>query len=475
MKKTKDSPNVIFILIDALRPKNLGCYGYKRETSPNIDFLAKNGVLFENAFSTNNATEKVFVSITAGRHILLKDSRDFILNKEEIKSFLEARGKFLGEILKDNGYKTYCLKEIYGWQKKGFDFFYSAGESAESKGRGFWNSLQKNQKFRDFSRTIAHHFPKKISDEIKARYGRTNGKEATEDAIKIIKNSAEKKEKFFMLVYYNDTHIPYNPKEATGKFRAEEKSKNFFEEIKDRGYNPMLVDFWKGAFSRDSSIADIIARYDSAILYDDCLIGKIIDELKKTNLLKNTLLFIFSDHGESLYEHGIYFDHHGLYDSCMRIPLIISGKGFPKKKKIKSFVQHEDFVPTVLDMAGIPYDSLDFDGKSLLPVLRKKQKTRDSIFMEEGDKSKKRAIRTEKYKYIDASSEEDAFCKYCNKIHGGVIELYDLKKDPLEKENLAEKKRTILASLKKRMEERIKLYKKINEQRRIKNKISGIV
>ena len=474
MDKKEDSPNIIFILVDALRPKNLSCYGYKRKTSPNIDNLAKEGVLFENSFSTNNATEKVFVSITAGRHILLKDSRDFVLNKDEIQSFFETSGKFIGEILKNNGYKTYCLKEIYGWQKKGFDFFYSVGLT-ESPGKGFWKYLQKKQRFRDFSRTLVHYFPKKISDIIKAKYGRTNGKETTRDAIRIINSSAEKKEKFFMFVYYNDTHIPYNPKDFTNKFKAEEKSTNFFDEIKGKGHNPMLVNFWKGAFSKHSSIGDVIARYDSAISYDDYLIGKVVDELKKTNLLKNTILFIFSDHGESLYEHGIYFDHHGLYDPCMRIPLVISGKGIPEGKKINGFVQHEDFVPTVLDLLKIPYNSLDFDGKSLIPLLKDKTKIRDSIFMEEGDKSKKKALRTEKYKYIEAGSKEDAFCKYCNKIHGGVVELYDLKKDPAEEKNIAEEKRTILASMKKKMDDEIRKYKRINEQRRIKTRISKIV
>jgi len=146
----------------------------------------------------------------------------------------------------------------------------------------------KKQRFRDFSRTLVHYFPKKISDIIKAKYGRTNGKETTRDAIRIINSSAEKKEKFFMFVYYNDTHIPYNPKDFTNKFKAEEKSTNFFDEIKGKGHNPILVNFWKGAFSKHSSIGDVIARYDSAISYDDYLIGKVVDELKKTN--KNYLI-----------------------------------------------------------------------------------------------------------------------------------------------------------------------------------------
>ncbi len=464
MTKEDQKPNIIFIMIDALNPLHLGCYGYRRGTSPNIDLLARDGMLFANALSSNNATEKSFISILSGRQVLIKDSRDPLVSGDELKSFFDSGGVFLQEILKKEGYKTYCLRELQNWQKKGFDFSYSVGDNI----RGGIGGTIRNKWLKNWLKKAAHYLPKDISEKIKVQYGRAKSEEFTEKAIEIIKNSQKNKEKFFMFVYYDDTHIPYNPRQFTGKFRVEDRGRNFFSEISDKNYNPKLVEYWKNAFNKDDCIGDIIANYDSTVFYEDFLIGKIIEELKKTGAIESTIIFIFSDHGESMDKHGIYFDHHELYDSSMRIPLIISGKNIPRSKKIDSLVQHKDFMPTVLDITGRKYNAADFDGKSIVPLLRKGRKIRDFVFMEEGDKSKKRAIRTLNYKYIEAKSEEDAFCKYCNKIHGGVIELYDLKKDPGETENIADDNGEIIAKMKEEIDSFLKSQKQNDEKRRIR-------
>lgn len=456
--------NILFIWIDALRPSNLSCYGYGRNTSPNIDFLAKNGSLFLNAFSTNNATEKAFLSIFGGRHMLLK-SKGVFFGKKEINDFSNSGGLFLPELLKKEGYKTYCMKDLLDWQKKGFDFYYE--HDNETK-RNFINSLKGNYKLRNFFRKVVHYFPKKLSNKVKAKQGRTISEKVTNDAIDIIKKSKNQKENYFMLLYYNDTHIPYNPKEFTGKFKPTKKSENFFSTISKKNFSKDLVEFWKGAFSKDSTFEDIIARYDDSIYSSDNHVGRILEELKKTDSLKDTTIFLFSDHGESLTEHEIYFDHHGLYDECMKIPLIILGEGIPKGKKIKSFAKHEDFFPTILDLIGKKYPEDSFDGISLMPLLKKDKEKRDFIFMEESDKSKKMAIRTKKHKFIKSNSNKDAFCRYCNKIHGGEVELYDLDKDPGEKINLVKKDMKIIELLNELLENHVKKHKKKDEKRRLK-------
>jgi len=470
-----NKPNIIFFVMDALRLKNLSYTGYFRKTSPNIDKLAEGGVFFERFFSSNNSTEKSFIATLSGRHILLGDKKNLLLTNNEIKSFFDSGGNFLQQILKKNGYTTYCLKDLYSWQKIGFDYFYSMG-AVKGEEKGIWNSIQKNQKVRKLVRDIVHDFfPRKIADKIRARYGRTTSLRATNKAIEIIKNSKKTGKKFFMWVDYNDTHIPYNPKEFTGKFKAQEKNEKFFKIISKEKYNPEMVCFWRGAFNRGDTINDIIARYDSAIAYDDFLISKILDSLKEEGVMENTIILFFTDHGENLAEHELYWDHHGLYDVDIHVPLIIYGKGFPKAKRIKEFVQHEDITPTILDFLKINYDPTSFDGKSFLPLISgNEKKIRDYIFSEEGDKVKKQAIRTENYKYITAKSKEDAFCTYCNKIHGGLSELYNLNEDPDEKNNIARKKRKVLFSMKKILENEVKNLKVAKEKRRIRKTLSKI-
>ena len=106
----------------------------------------------------------------------------------------------------------------------------------------------------------------------------------------------------------------------------------------------------KSVFKYDETIEGIIAKYDTAIFYDDSLIGRIIDTLKEENLLDNTIIFIFADHGVSLGEHNIYFTSGGIYDVSLKIPLLIFGKEIPKDKKIGALTQLIDLAPTVLDL-----------------------------------------------------------------------------------------------------------------------------
>ena len=110
-------PNIIFLSIDGLRPGNLSCYGYKRKTSPNIDSYASQGVLFENFFSSCSVTYKAFSLILGGRYILAQDFGNYP-SKREMDSFFKSGGVPLQQILQKQGYKTYFLEKLFGWQKK---------------------------------------------------------------------------------------------------------------------------------------------------------------------------------------------------------------------------------------------------------------------------------------------------------------------------------------------------------------------
>jgi len=280
--------------------------------------------------------------------------------------------------------------------------------------------------------------------KIKNKLKEPSYERSTKEAIKIIREN-KGKNPFFMWIDYDDTHMPYNPN-------------NFSERFKD----------YKGR------VGKIISKYDGAIFYDDSLIGEVLETLKEEKLFDSTIIFFLSDHGESLGEHGIYFDHHGLYDVSFNTPLIIHAKGL-KNKKITALAQLEDLTPTALDLAGIKYDQGIFDGKSLFPLMKGKEKEiRESIFMEECYLAKKIALRTEDYKYIEAKSKKDATCIKCNKIHGGVIELYDLKKDSEENINLAKKNKKKLVNMKIQLDKEIKKIKTLSEKRRLSSVLSKL-
>jgi len=465
-------PNIIFLSIDALRPRNLGCYGYKRKTSPNIDSYASQGVLFQNFFSLYNSTHKSFLSILGGRHLLLQDFEHYP-SQREMKFFFDSGGVFLSELLQKQGYKTYFLKKLFGWEKRGFDYFFKQEDKEASKKWNFIRFIKKISPAYNFLKFLFHNsyfIPNRLENKIRSN---NESETATNKATEIIeKNNGEN---FFLWIHYSDVHVPHIfPYHLKSKFIPTEKSKKIFEILNHKkGYNKKNIEFLKGCWKVNDTIEDIIAKYDTAIFYDDFLIGKIINTLKKEDLLQNTIVFIFADHGTSLKEHEAYFINTGVYDVSFNIPLIIFGAGIPKNKKIDALTQLKDLAPTVLDLIGVKYDSFLFDGKSLLPLIAgEEREIRDSIILEEQAAGlKKRAIRTSRYKYMESPEKEHSICKLCNSTHGPITALYDLKKDPEENMNIAEKNKRITRKMKSELDKILKDLKTLNEKRRIRNSI----
>lgn len=178
-------------------------------------------------------------------------------------------------------------------------------------------------------------------------------------------------------------------------------------------------------------------KYRGAVRYVDKQIGRLLEEIKAADILENTWIIITSDHGESLTEHQIYFDHHGLYDVTTRVPLIFYyPRLFSPHKRIEAMVQHVDFVPTVCEVLGVECGGSGFDGQSLMPLIgEQKKEIRPYVFNEESYVQRKIGLRTKKFKYIYAPHDE-GWCSYCQRVHGGKEELYDLESDPEEKDNI---------------------------------------
>ena len=131
----EEKKNVVLIGIDALRADHLGCYGYDKETSPNIDDLSRNGVIFENAFSCSNATDPSFTTMLSGKYPISHGIRNHgaKVTNYMLQNFYKQEIKFLSETLKDNGYKTFGIDWLGRWHKKGFEYY--LGEDMQKKHR----------------------------------------------------------------------------------------------------------------------------------------------------------------------------------------------------------------------------------------------------------------------------------------------------------------------------------------------------
>ncbi len=467
-------PNIILIIIDAMRMKNVSFYGYNKSTTPNIDKFASENIVFKNAFSTINTTDPSLISLLTGQypssHGLTSHGNK--VDDTEIEVLNRLRSDFLQEILARKGYNSICIDFIKRMYHEGFDDFLSRYQDPSFKG-----NIKKKLKL--FSPKILEFIKKvAVKSRIKSGYSSRNYKPLkytrdihyTKIAQDKIIEFSKKKSPFFIFLHYWGVHMPYEPpiddlKELEDWTYESDCTIDWILESINGLWKSRLKKFTTGI----KSCKEMLLRYDACIKFVDKEIGKILKILKQQNIYDNTIILITSDHGESLLEHEIYFDHHGLYDVSIRVPLIIRLPNY-NHKIIDNFVQHIDITPTLLDYLGILHTQ-DLDGKSLLDVIENVDDLRELIFIEEYHTQQKKAIRTKKYKYIYSDSEKNALCEYCGKIHGGIEELYDLEKDPNEIQNLVSEKPEIVKLFKDLL--RIK-FSQITERTKISNIIKDL-
>jgi arylsulfatase A-like enzyme len=203
-------------------------------------------------------------------------------------------------------------------------------------------------------------------------------------------------------------------------------------------HDPYDRSFFKGN-TANGEADNVIARYDSGIRYADKYVGQIIEKLRSTGLLENTVVIITSDHGESFYRHdeparkekrGSGRHGHNLYDNLIRVPLIIGGMGNMRQKRVIGNVELTDLMPTILDLAGVQSPE-NIRGRSLVRFSRGERMKKKNAYSEaiEGPiEIEMKSLRSDIHKLIyNANPSKPEY------------EFYNIKEDPLEMKNLSGK------------------------------------
>jgi arylsulfatase A-like enzyme len=315
-------PNVLVIIVDALRADHLSCYGYGRATSPNIDQLARQGVLFERAMSTSSWTLPSHVSLLTGRYPFEYGPK---LNH------LDENYPTLAEALQALGYRT------GGFSGNSLVF------TGEKFGRGFIH-------FEDIFRSAADmavrtYFGQKFEQGV-LKYlmddypGRRRADDITRSTLNWI--DRDRSRPFFAFLNYFDTHAPYLPPEpylsrfATGKNTGQSLRRS------QLSYDPRLT---------PEESAEEVDAYDGAVAYADYGIGELLRGLKERGLADNTLVVITSDHGEALGEHDMFLHRNSLYREVIHVPLIFWWNGrVPPAVRIERPVTNAAVPATVMDL-----------------------------------------------------------------------------------------------------------------------------
>ncbi len=381
---TLEEPNIVFILIDSLRADHLSCYGYERKTSPTIDKIAEEGIIFENAYShsawTKPSVASLFSSLYPYMHTVIN-----------LENALPKRILTIAEILKNKGYKTY---------------FYNGGN------RHLYPRFNLNQGFDLYDNSdLGEDLTDKFSSQVN----------------KLRKNF------FFAYLHYMDVYLPYHKNEYNSLFTSTDKSQIepgniLMPEIRELTRNNEITDEGKEY---------IESLYDGQISYIDFEINELISFFKQLDLLKDTIFIITSDHGEEFWDHNNFEHGHTLYEEIIHVPLIIYGPEL-EHSRITSKVGLVDLFPSILNMTETKVYGLDLNGISLFPVDKiDSGDSRLPIFSTGtiyGDE--KYCILKDNLKYILNTGEQMGKIELTGYSSDFEFEVYNLESDPLEMDNL---------------------------------------
>ena len=385
--------HIFLIVIDTLRADHLGCYGYKVPTSPTIDRLANDGVLFKNAYSTASSTLESVISFCNSTTGLTNK-----IHKLSPHNAIPLSNTSLQKHLKQADYNTLVVISN-PWLKYHQDYFKD----------GFT------------------HFRFVISDNWQQRGIHNTTDKVTETVLNFLETKFNQSGKNFFYIHYLDPHGPYSPPVDYGFFSGKPPTRPLsvhsfsgenavrYKYKKDPNYTgiptPKPV--------TENELNYLISRYDAEIKHVDLNLEKLLARLQEMDILQDSLIVITSDHGEEFLEHGCFKHGFQLYDETIHIPLIFYWPGHlaPMVKQI--LVSGIDIAPTILNLCQInpPASML---GKN---IFNKKVKEEPSLFCTHIINQKQQGMRTNKWKFIE-------------NVKTGEIKIFDIENDSGEQNNL---------------------------------------
>ena len=384
--------NVILVVIDTLRADRLGCLGNDAGMTPNIDSLASEGVLFENAFSHAPWTLPSFASLFSSTYPRQHGAGAFL----RLGSYTTAHDGFrtMGHCFQEAKYRTAAIVNVlFASQHFRMD-------------RGFDKM--------DYVANEGNHLV------------RTADK-TTDAALEWLEKNGD--EPFFLMVHYFDPHLLYEAPAAFRSTFAMEEDKQSDDPL--FGQPQEVASFRQGTLSLDEALVSRLeALYNAEVAFTDRELGRLMRRIGEMGLDDSTIVVLTADHGEEFFDHGGFEHGHSLYDELIHVPLVIRDPGvIPVGKRVESVVRHVDVAPTICRLAGIAADPA-FVGDDLSPYWQGGATKRNRPVLAEGNfwGPNRLCLRDDGLKTIVHLNNQ-------GKV--GKVELYDLDSDPAEQHDLS--------------------------------------
>lgn len=376
--------HVLLLTVDALRADRLSAYGYSKQTSPNIDRLARSGVLFRRAYSNSPLTRYAIPMLLTGRLV-----SEIEWNPELFPVGMGPGNNTVAEVLrKTAGFRTAVFQTVYSLSSR-------------------WG----------MNRGFEHVDESLILDPSTQRGGITSDR-LVDRALAWLEEHRE--DRSFVWMHFLDPHAAYLP-------------------------HPGIPDFGD----------DASGRYDGEVAFTDREIGRLLDRLRAMGREEETAVILLSDHGEMLGEHGA--TKHGgslVWEETLRIPLIVRVPGLPPRE-VECVTGHRDVASTILNLVGIDGTAHGLTSATLVPDLLGRCEPNREIVAELNGVG---VLVGPRYKYVSRG-------------RGGATELYDLARDPLERNDLATRQRIVA----RRMKTRLAAWREVATRRTIQQAMERFV
>lgn len=362
--RSATSPNIVLVVVDALRPDHLQPYGYDRETSPNLDVFAERGTVFDNAYSQGNRTiiamPSLFTSLYPSFHGAV-GFQDRMVPLSDSKTTI-------AELCRDAGYATVgAMSNVY--LKKAFGLTQGFDRVEEFEVLRYWLSV-----YRVLSELGLIDVPTHDTNLPDAT-------EVTDRSIEWIRRVKDRP--FFLFVHYMDVHHPYvPPDEYERMFDSSGSDINpwlLFEKTAAMVRNPPVLRL------PDAELRRLVDLYDGCIRHTDDEIGRLLQELDSFETDRETIVFVTADHGDEFLEHGSLYHNNLVIEPLIRVPMIVGRYPAPEEgSRIQGLVRHVDVLPTIAQLIGVEVPE-DIHGASFAPLLEGKPAPVGDYTIAEGD------------------------------------------------------------------------------------------
>ncbi len=417
--------NVILISLDTTRAQSLSCYGYERLTSPYLDRIAEGGTLFETCVSPHIPTHPAHTTLFTGKDVFTHQ-----IITQGGKKNLDENIPTLAQIMQRHGYFTVAADNLGRWFSRGFDLYEGYSWTMKYKGARKAEAVNKT-------------------------------------AFKVLDAARGQDKPFFAFLHYWDPHTPYLPPEPWERmfYSGDECDPNnrSMDEVYD--CEPFKYYFMNWMFKPDEDDPEdrskarlwtdrdyVNALYDAEIAYMDHTMQQLWTYLDDAGLTENTLLVVTADHGEELDEHKLWYDHHGMYETNIWVPLIFRHPGsVPSGARLNGLVTLKDAAPTILGFCGLENAAADaqMEGGSLKQIIQNgsHEGAHEGVYITENAWMRKRGWRTDRWKFIEETGHTPEVYNLSEN------ELYDLEADPGELNNLINERPEIATQLLAEMRE----------------------